>query len=199
MTGPVPITATHRLEFEYRAGGLTHKSRILCDLVASGDVTGYNLSPRSGASAVGASAGIDRVWTLMAPLYDAANDSFGQVVGAAYVSGAYVPIFNYSTAVVPTGTGTTYGGTQLTNFFYGVARSRNHFDIFGVQLAPADRWDNLSLAPTDVATLVSDFITNAATAAPYNWAVTRGDRNLVSWVGSTLTVNRKSRRRLGIL
>jgi hypothetical protein len=187
------------MSFEYNSP-LSHKMRVLCNLTGSGTgPSGLSTIPRAGFGAVNAEDAADAVWNAVKAVFSSSVASFGTVLFELYASGAYVPLANYATGVTPTGTATNFAAAQLTNFFYGTNRGRFHLDCLGVVLEPADKWSSFGTAPASIQTLVTAFTLASTDSSPHAWARTRSGEFLLSWLASTLALNRKSRRRLGNL
>lgn len=96
-----PLSAVNRIEFQFIVDGQPHRFRHYCRVAASLDPSGYSVNARPPGTPIGVSVAVDRVWTLLAPIYPAANSSFGSAVIQQFSGGAWLPIAAWNTAVTP--------------------------------------------------------------------------------------------------
>jgi hypothetical protein len=75
-----PLTAPYRVEIPITAQGASHKMHLYCDTTPSADDTGYDVVDRLVGTGIGLSAAIDALSSLLAPLYSAADASFGDAI-----------------------------------------------------------------------------------------------------------------------
>lgn len=198
MPGPTPLEVAYRLEFNYTVINFAHKLHFYLDVTPSGDTTGFDTVARSGKTAVGLSAAIDRVWTRIRSYWRAADASFGSTRLSIYSSGAWLPQVDYATAVTPNGLDGPVMASQLTLVCRSVTFERMNFNLLeGGAIPPYHQSSYGALAAS--LQPFADMLGNAGGAAtnadPYSWAQSRSAEYIHNWVSATDALNRKLRRR----
>jgi hypothetical protein len=194
------LDATQRLEFHYSVDGANHVFRHYCQLVASGDASGYDLVPRAPGANFGASLGIDRLWTLLQGIFDSSKTTFGTVILQQLSGVAWNPLSFYVTAVAPTSGSAYVKAGQLTL----TLRDMGFHKVRGVWLetvAPVGFKGLTTSAFGAPYTALFNSYTSVGTIAnhdPFHWVRGRSDLYLQSFVSFVTDLNDKVRRRRGI-
>ena len=196
-----PITPSHRLEFDYTVDHSLHKLHMYLETVASGDVTGFDTVARSGHLGVGLHTAIDRVWTKLAPLFQGASTTFGQVLLASHVGSEWIPLMVYTTAIGASSV-VSYA-PAVENVF--VARDSSYerlnftlLETVGAAPYHASSYGVLAGPFAGIADMLGNAAGTATDADPYSWQKSRGGRYLASWQSVTASLNRRLRRKRGL-
>src|SRR5258706_5545665 len=197
MPGPTPLTAQHRLQVTYVASTFAHKLQAYCRLIASLDVTGYDIVGRGALGNIGVSAAVDALFTVMAVFYDPSVASFDGAILQVFNAGAWRYLRSYTTALVPTGG----GGVAYAGGWDMVGKSDDnknlHAYLYEGNFRLVDKQDSYAALNSSEKAVVDYFFrlggTPAATDA-YNWRRSTGDRYTERYLASVWDTNEKLRR-----
>jgi hypothetical protein len=143
---------------------------------------------------------MDALWTAIKASMDSANTTFGQSTLEEFVSGSYVPLASYNTAVTPTGSGIYVLSSQHTFFFRGTTHSI--FKLVLIERFYPGYPRQTAYASLDAAdkTLVDAFVNpDSSGLNPNAWAQSFKGDYVNNWSSFTYMLNRRERRRRGIL
>lgn len=199
MPGPTPISAPYRVTFNYTVDGLSHNMRQYCD--AQPDIldsTGWALVGHSLLGNPGLSVAAQAVWALLQPMYEAVVASFNGAVLEQRVGVAYVPIASYFTGSTPTNTGYNKAA-QNTFFFYGPSRNIHKLVLFENAFGAPVKVTSLGGLPADLLAIVNSCSSPSGAFDIGNWAMDRAGQTGMTWVSYVSSLNRKVRRRRGLV
>lgn len=194
------LLATGRITLPITVDGLLHKLRVYVkNPTASGG--SYNINSRTSDLN-------DQLWTTAAEDL-ASSISYGQGVTAVSVGDAYLEsrsgliwtTLAFHTCGLNNALGTYAPGTQQTMVFRDTAGYKvKIIALEGNLNAPYHNGSYSSLTSTQLALIKQFTAAYTLTNAPYLWMVSRGNRylNSASYVGLTIALNRKVRRRRGL-
>lgn len=190
-----PLSATHRLVFNYRVGSLDHVAHHYCGLVASGDPSGYDVQRRPPFVTLGVSDAVDRLWTLLAPLYNAANTAFGQVELQELSGTAWLPLGFYQTAVTASSAVAYWPCSQLTMVLRDLAFHKIKAVWLESILTPPSKTNVVTGFGTLFQALAEGYTTpGASNDNPFMWVRGRSDLNINTFVSMVGALNNRLRR-----
>lgn len=200
---PSPLTATHRLEFQYTVDGVLHKSHAYCHAIPStlSDPTGFDLERRVPLTPIGAAAAIDAFWTNLNNIMASAQTSFGVTVLQVRAGTVFNPIAFRNTPVTPSQTGTYVKAAQVTVTFRGEDFSHLRVDILESLLIPGQHVAAIPTTGMEGGWMAGYDPLRAVAADPYNWQMSRNQQFISGaggFVALTTDLNDKIRRRRGI-
>lgn len=195
-TGPTPILPNGRLTINYSSNGIAHKLRMRCNWTTSVLVP-FVLQQASG-SLIAVQDAADMVFTLIAPLYKAAQATMDGWQLDNYSGGAYLPLVTGSTAVTPSDTANTQVAQQVTITFRDPNYKKVRFIFFEQRQTPAAKYSYSQLGGSYLDLVNS--ILDETDAGIGSWFCGRGDTpiNGLSYLSLVSSYNRKLRRRRGL-
>lgn len=191
-----PLVATHRVLVHYQADTLSHTVHYLCSAVpASVTPSGFNFVTGAGAP-IEVDAGVQALASFLKAMFDpsALLDTYEL---QEYVSGAYVPVWAGGIGLA----GTTAATRSVANRGTTVFRDGNNILVRDVLLGIS------ALAPQrlPVASLSGPFaayineLKNGVSGHTGTWLTGRSGTRLAAALNLTISLDRKSRRRLGLV
>lgn len=194
MTGPKPILANAKIQLSYVSSEpLTHK----CNLNVDAAFTGGNwLVTDAAGGTQNWTTCVDQFWALMKPLYSA-SAAFGLATLFTYSSGIYIPVATH-TPVTAVGTGSA---SLLANQLTLTARD-DLYNLDRIQLmgtnTPQPFFEVANLAGGTFGTIIAD-LENKTAGHVGNWYRSKDNQYINNMLNIVSTVNKKSRRRLGLV
>jgi hypothetical protein len=195
FTPPVPV---YRIQFNYVVSGLTHNAAALLDVVAAG--ASFNTVPASGASVVDWKTAADGWWNAVGHVLDVTGTSFGSAILSQYVGGSYVPVDSFNTSVTPGSGGAFSQASQGTYFFRG-----HDYSIYKLVLLEAGfqgyekSVSYAGLTTADKAVVDAFQVLDTTGVKPSAWTKSHRGAFVSQWRSFTFCLNRRERRRRGIL
>jgi len=191
-----PITANAQMDLHYTVDGLPHIIQLRCHKV--GVSGGNQLLGQSSGSQITAPDAADMAFTLLGPLYKAANTSFDQWVLQSYADGIYNPLQQGSTAVVPTDTAAIQQAQQATYTFVDSHFQKVRLILLENRVTPANKYAYADLGGA-YKTLADSMLSEADTDLG-SWVTGReGDVNLTfTFLSLVTTYNKRLRRKRGL-
>lgn len=197
MSGPTPITASHKLTFKYTCSLLQHRQQNFCEAVLSGDSTGFSIVNRLSVIPTPLSTIPDYFFTEIKPFYDLANATFDGWLLEELVGTVYEYRASGSTSIVP-----TTGGTSQIGMGWDLpgkdANNRNiHAYLYEGQFRFPTKINSYSSLNTAEKELVDYFFAVGRAAVDtdaYAWSLGRGNIYRKRWLSAVWDTNQKLRR-----
>jgi hypothetical protein len=190
--GVTPIAATHRIDFEYTTGTLLHKVQLRCTAILVAGV--YHLVNQSGSTIVALTAA-NYAGTKIATILPS-TCAWGAYTLYQYVSGVYNPLESAAMTVTPSALTDTEPTGQWTLKMRDISFAPVNFVILGAAYAAPQHANPNAIGGVTLA-LAQDLI-NAADGHIGSWLQGRAGLPMHSFGLYTVSLNRKSRRRLGL-
>lgn len=200
MSGPTPITATHRIVFPYTVLLLPHVHRLYLHAVTGGGTSGFNTSPRTGHGAVDVQAAMTAVWNNLLNIFDVTGAStvFGNAILEERSGTTWNPVYVESNSVQPTGSSTPIQAAMVQVSLKTVDFKRYNVVILEPDIAFPKKVTAVSALSTPDRHFV-DFYAGTGTPTDtdaYAWSVSRGNAfvgSFLSWVTDTNERTRRER------
>lgn len=197
MSGPTPITASHRLTFLYTVAGLQHRQRNYCTAIGSGDPTGFDIVGVEIPGGVGLSTIPDPIFTKMAPFFNSTGTTFDGALlehrsGTEWIFDATVP-----TAAAPSNSSANVLAGMVS--LSGRDSVNKNFPVYfyeGVEGGPR-KTNSFGALSTVEKALVRAYWNPDGTAVavdPWNWRLGRGTSHPARWLAFVTDSNQKLRR-----
>lgn len=195
-----PISADWRIQFPYQVNSLTHVITHYCDVVASGDVTGFNVVDRLGSNTIGVSEAIDNWWVNADNIMQASATTIGAAILQQRVGLAWFPNAVYT----PVTTLTETDPVILTSYTMLTMRDTLFHRIRGLMMETTGDVPSYTQSPTGFGAnydaYIAGFVTPTVVAnmTPWLWVMGRSGLYIGSFVSATIALNRKLRRERGL-
>jgi len=190
--GVTPIAATHRLDVQYVTGGLSHKLQLRCGaLVLSG---AYHLAEQLGGTVLAQTAAnylSNKVATIMP-----STCVFQQYILYEYVSGVYHAVEGGAVTATPSAFSDVEPTGQYTLKMSDLSFNPVNFVVLGAGFA-APQHDTPAHVGGVTLALANDLI-SATSGTIGAWLQGRAGLPMRHYGLYTVSLNRKSRRRLGL-
>ena len=195
MPHVTPLVAPNRLSYGYHTSGQTHKMQVLCH--ADNQIIGvpHNFLKNGGGTILVATAAAALAAEFAAQLLT--TDVVDTWTLESYQSGAYIPIETgtLGTAGSQTAAGTPY--SRVTGFYRDTAFNPvKVVEVCATYFVPVH--ESPAALPAPFSTFWLSFVTNSAGRAG-EWVRGRSDAFLASATNITGSLDRKSRRRAGLI
>lgn len=201
MPGPTPITSPYLVRFLYTVDHLQHKANFYCDLVPSGDSSGYNTVPRGGFSAVGISVACDQFFDLLAPFYDDADTTFDGFTIWQRVGTTYDFLSSGSTSVAGSATGAYEKANALCVAGRDIQNQFLPFYIYEGRFGVAFKGNSAGSLGSSVRALAGGIYNiddDALDEEPWAWSHSRDQWFRKRWLSVVVDTNEKLRRERGL-
>lgn len=196
-----PLSATHRVEFQYTVDGDLHKARIYLGLGSASTPTSPTVQLRAPLTDQAFSVIADGYWNAVAADYKSADTTFGNAILQEYSSGAWLPYAVYATAVTPAGSSAYVPAGQVTTTMRDSAFHKVRF----IQLESDSPVGKKTVLIADGSIMDPPYghsVNGTTSGTPagmiFNWARGRSNLYLASSIAMVSDLNDKLRRRRGI-
>lgn len=191
-----PILPLYRVQINFTADGLPHKQQIYCGATpASVTPSGFNMLTRD-SSALETDAAVQAWCVLLEPCLPSAA-TFQAWELQVFSGGAYLTVFQNAIAAVASGVASRSVASRMTVTMRDTASLRFKNILLGVDLIAPQH------GPRSAMGGVYGTLATAMTAPTGNnfgnWAMSRGAHYPNTVVAYTVSLDRKSRRRLGLI
>lgn len=201
MSGPTPISASHRLTFLYTVNSIQHKQQNYCDAVASGDPTGWSVRGRDLVTLEGISNIQTSFFLKIAPFYDPADTSFDGWKLEVYFGGAYLFAAAGVTTTVPTGGGLSNAAMGWDMSGKSTDSKNMHAYLYEGNFrfpTKISGYSSLNTAEKAVVDFFWDTQNTGSADKAYFWRMSRGATYSGRWLAAIWDTNEKLRRLRGI-
>lgn len=192
-----PLLAHWKVTIDYTVDALSHKQDLLCTAVAAGGApSGYNFVTFD-STALDVNVGVQAYALLLAAILPASNGTVDSFTLLELVSGAYLPRYSNAIGVAGTNTNPRSVANRFTAVFRAISGQLVREVVMGVGI-DAPRHAGMGGGSGSFVPWWNDFVDNTTTHVG-NWAVGRGNVQLVGKTLYTVSLDRKSRRRLNLI
>lgn len=181
-----PLTAPYRVEIPIVAQGASHKMHLYCDVVGSSDATGYDVIDRLVGVGLGLSTAIAALSSLLAPLYSAADASFGDAILQQASGGSWLPIVTTPMTTQPSSGSSTAAGTQMTLSMRDTAFHKVRHIVLDAVVGGPQKFVTPTGGPAVVDSWANAFVVPAIFASSNPWLWVRGRSSL--FIGSFVSI-----------
>ena len=194
-----PLTATHRIEFQYTVLSFVHKFHAYCSAVTGTGPSGWNIT-QSDLTTQDFQAVVDAWWNTVKGAFKASDTTLGQAILQVRSGTTWLPISFFTTAVTATGASPTLLAGQMTM----TLRDQNAKKLRIILLETIHAAGVKIVTPTggggDLSTIGTNYSSGGASGSknPYNWQLSRNGQSIGSFISQVTDLNNKIRRRRGI-
>lgn len=192
------LSATGRITIAYVYSGFTHKCRGfvrgLAPVGGSYNINSRTLDANDIVWTDAASALAGAMSNILTTSHTYAGATLEQWDGTVWVPRAV------SSPTPGLSAGTVYPATQVTVVLRDLNLKKVKIVVMETNEISPQHFVAGTAGDTNFDNFLAPFLSSTATAAPFNWLVGRGNQylNVAPFVGATVTLNRKLRRRRGL-
>lgn len=192
---PTPISASHQIDFHYKTNGLAHVLQLRCHATPSGG--SYDLASYTGTN-LPWTVNVDNFVTVLKPLFKASQDNIEKAVLQEYDGGTYNPLEEYSIGVDGTGTSGRVVAGQFTLMYRDAAFKRLKIVLMEPALGDVPIHQGYGGIGGALLAFVDD-TKNVSSGHAGAWIRSRIDSHINQFIDITGSLNKKTRRRRGLV